>query len=76
MANQEKVDGYIAQVEAWQSRTDELTVANQELRDQRELNRITIQSLEQALTNAEAKVRHLSALVHRLQIHISQGIEL
>lgn len=76
MQSQERFDGYIAQVEAWQARSDELTIANQELRDQRELTRVVIQQLEQALTQSEAKVQQLSATVDRLHTHIAQGIEL
>jgi len=70
------LDGLKAEKEAWQSRCDELTVANEQLREQRENARALAQGLEEALTQAEEKIKHLSASVDRLRLHIQQGVEL
>lgn len=76
MQNENKVDGLVAETEAWQARCDELTIANEQLREQRETARGLAQRLEEALTQAEEKVKELSATVDRLRLHIQQGVEL
>lgn len=76
MQNENKVDGLVAETEAWQSRCDALAVANEQLREQRQIARSLAQRLEEALTQSEEKVKELSATVDRLRLHIQQGVEL
>jgi outer membrane murein-binding lipoprotein Lpp len=76
MENENKIDGLVAETEAWQARCDELSIVNEQLREQRESARSIAQRLEEALTQSEEKVKELSATMDRLRLHIQQGVEL
>jgi len=60
----------------WQARCDELHTANERLREERDAARTTAALMEAALSEAEQKMRELTALADRLRLHIQQGVEL
>ena len=76
MENENNIDGLVAETEAWQARCDELSIVNEQLREQRDNARSIAQRLEEALTQSEEKVKELSATMDRLRLHIQQGVEL
>ena len=76
MENQNKIDALVAETEPSQARCDELSIVNEQLREQRDNARSIAQRLEEALTQSEEKVKELSATMDRLRLHIQQGVEL
>lgn len=67
----------------WQARTRDLEVANERLREERELARALAANLEAELANKEEQIKQLDqmvdalhAQVDRLRLHLQQGVEL
>ena len=65
-----------AELQHWQGRTDEMQVALDRMRDERDLWKHTAESQTFFLTKAETELNHLRSMVERMKIAMSQGQEL
>lgn len=64
------------QIEMWQARCDELQVACERLREERDSARTTAALLEAEFAKHTETIRELTAHIDRLRLHIQQGVEL
>jgi hypothetical protein len=65
-----------AELQHWQARTDEMQVAIERLREERDLWKHTAESQTFFLNKAETEVKQLRSMVERIQVAMSQGQEL
>jgi outer membrane murein-binding lipoprotein Lpp len=64
------------ELEMWQARCDELQVASERLREERDNARSTAALMEAEVAKQTQIISELNAQVDRLRIHIQQGVEL
>jgi len=64
------------ELEMWQARCDELQVATERLREERDNARTTAALMEAEYAKLSVTVAELHAQIDRLRIHIQQGVEL
>ena len=64
------------ELEMWQARCDELQVASERLREERDNARNTAALMEAEVAKQTQIISELNAQVDRLRIHIQQGVEL
>jgi len=65
-----------AELQHWQGRTDEMQVAIERLREDRDSLRAENALLAKAVVHADAEIKQLRSMLERVQIALSQGVEL
>lgn len=69
-------DSLNAEIQHWQSRTDDLQVAMDRMREDRDLLRTEKETLSQAYSKAVQELAMYKQMVDRMRIAMSQGAEL
>jgi bacterioferritin (cytochrome b1) len=65
-----------AELQHWQARTDEMQVAIERVREERDSLRAENALLSKAVVHADAEIKQLRSMLERVQIALSQGVEL
>jgi hypothetical protein len=65
-----------AELQHWQGRTDEMQVALDRMRDERDIWRTTCETQTILLNKQEDLVKQLRSMIDRIQVAMSQGQEL
>jgi hypothetical protein len=65
-----------AELQHWQARTDEMQVAIERLREERDIWKVTCETQTILFSQQEIELNNLRSVVERLRIALSQGQEL
>jgi len=65
-----------AELQHWQARTDEMQVAMERLRNERDIWKTTCETQTLLFSKQEIELNNLKSIVERLKIALSQGQEL
>jgi chromosome segregation ATPase len=65
-----------AELQHWQARTDEMQVAIERLREERDIWKITCETQTILLNKQEDQIKQLRSMIERIQVAMSQGQEL
>lgn len=65
-----------AELQHWQARTDEMQVALDRVRDERDLWKHTAEAQAIILSNAHGEIKQLKSMLDRVRIAMSEGQEL
>jgi hypothetical protein len=65
-----------AELQHWQARTDEMQVAIERVREERDVWKTTCETQTIILSKNEAEIKMLRSMLDRVQIALSQGVEL
>lgn len=65
-----------AELQHWQARTDEMQVAIERLREERDESRNKAATLESSNQSLMGEVKQLRSMIERVQVAMSQGQEL
>jgi hypothetical protein len=65
-----------AELQHWQARTDEMQVALDRMRDERDIWKTTCETQTILLNKQEDLVKQLRSMIDRIQVAMSQGQEL
>jgi chromosome segregation ATPase len=65
-----------AELQHWQARTDEMQVAIERLREERDIWKVTCETQTILLTKQEKEIKQLRSMIERVQVAMSQGQEL
>jgi hypothetical protein len=65
-----------AELQHWQGRTDEMQVALDRMRDERDIWKTTCETQTILLNKQEDLVKQLRSMIDRIQVAMSQGQEL
>jgi hypothetical protein len=65
-----------AELQHWQGRTDEMQVALDRMRDERDLWKTTCETQTILLNKSEDLIKQLRSMIDRIQVAMSQGQEL
>ena len=69
-------DGLRAEMQHWQARTDDMQVALDRMREDRDLLKAEKETLSEAYAKAVRELAMYKQMVDRMRIAMSQGIEL
>ena len=69
-------EGMQAEIQHWQARCDDLSTANERLREERDIARLELIAAKAMLETSQENLRQANATVDRLRLHIAQGVEL
>lgn len=69
-------DGLQAEIQHWQARCDDLSGANERLREERDELKIQLESLQLAHETNAKELAIYKSMVERMRIAMSQGVEL
>ena len=69
-------DGLNAELQHWQARTDDMQVALDHMREERDLLKVQLQTLSEAHDKAVRELAMYKQMVDRMRIAMSQGAEL
>ncbi len=69
-------DGLRAEMQHWQARTDDMQVALDRMREDRDLLKVQIETLSEAHDKALRELAMYKQMVDRMRIAMSQGAEL
>ena len=69
-------DGLRAEMQHWQARTDDLQVALDRMREDRDLLKVQIETLSEVHAKALQELAMYKQMVDRMRIAMSQGAEL
>lgn len=69
-------DGIFAEMQHWQARTDDMQVALDRMREERDLLKVQNQTLSEAYAKAVRELAMYKQMVDRMRIAMSQGVEL
>jgi hypothetical protein len=64
------------ELQHWQARTDEMQVALERIRDERDIWKVTCQTQTMVLQKQEDEIKQLRSMIDRIQVAMSQGQEL
>lgn len=65
-----------AELQHWQARCDEMQVALDRVREERDSVRAENALLSKAVVHADAEIKQLRSMIERVQVAMSQGQEL
>lgn len=65
-----------AELQHWQARTDEMQVALERVRDERDIWKTTCETQTILLNKQESEIKQLRSMIERIQVAMSQGQEL
>jgi hypothetical protein len=65
-----------AELQHWQARTDEMQVALDRVRDERDIWKTTCETQTILLNKQESEIKQLRSMIERVQVAMSQGQEL
>jgi chromosome segregation ATPase len=65
-----------AELQHWQARTDEMQVAIERLREERDIWKVTCETQTILLNKQEKEIAQLRSMLDRIQVAMSQGQEL
>jgi hypothetical protein len=65
-----------AELQHWQGRTDEMQVALDRMRDERDIWKTTCETQTILLNKSEDLIKQLRSMIDRIQVAMSQGQEL
>lgn len=65
-----------AELQHWQARCDEMQVALDRVRDERDIWKTTCETQTILLNKNESEIKQLRSMLDRVQIAMSQGVEL
>lgn len=65
-----------AELQHWQARTDEMQVALDRVRDERDIWKTTCETQTIVLNKNEIEIKQLRSMIERIQVAMSQGQEL
>jgi hypothetical protein len=65
-----------AELQHWQGRTDEMQVALDRVRDERDIWKTTCETQTILLNKQESEIKQLRSMIERVQVAMSQGQEL
>lgn len=65
-----------AELQHWQARTDEMQVALDRVRDERDIWKVTCETQTIMLNKQENEIKLLRSMIDRIQVAMSQGQEL
>jgi hypothetical protein len=65
-----------AELQHWQARTDEMQVALDRMRDERDIWKTTCETQTILLNKQESEIKQLRSMIERVQVAMSQGQEL
>ncbi len=65
-----------AELQHWQGRTDEMQVAIERLREERDIWKVTCETQTILLNKQEDQIKQLRSMIERIQVAMSQGQEL
>ncbi|CAB4157322.1 hypothetical protein UFOVP689_15 [uncultured Caudovirales phage] len=65
-----------AELQHWQARTDEMQVAIERLREERDIWKVTCETQTILLNKQEDQIKQLRSMIERIQVAMSQGQEL
>lgn len=65
-----------AELQHWQARCDEMQVALERVREERDIWKTTCETQTILLNKHEEEIKQLRSMIERLQISLSQGVEL
>jgi hypothetical protein len=65
-----------AELQHWQARTDEMQVAMERLREERDIWKVTCETQTILLNKQEDQIKQLRSMIERIQVAMSQGQEL
>jgi hypothetical protein len=65
-----------AELQHWQARTDEMQVAIERLREERDIWKVTCETQTILLSKQEDQIKQLRSMIERIQVAMSQGQEL
>ena len=69
-------DGVFAELQHWQARTDDMQVALDHMREDRDLLKVQIETLSEVHAKALQELAIYKQMVDRMRIAMSQGAEL
>jgi len=69
-------DGLRAEMQHWQARTDDMQVALDRMREDRDLLKVEKETLNEAYAKAVRELAMYKQMVDRMRIAMSQGVEL
>jgi chromosome segregation ATPase len=69
-------DDMKAEMQHWQARCDEMQVALDRVRDERDIWKTTCETQTILLNKNESEIKQLRSMLDRVQIAMSQGVEL
>jgi len=69
-------DGVFAELQHWQARTDDMQVALDRMREDRDLLKVQIETLSEVHAKALQELAIYKQMVDRMRIAMSQGAEL
>jgi len=65
-----------AEIQHWQARTDDLSTANERLREDRDECKLEIAQLQSHIAILQEELKLALVMVGRLRLHLQQGVEL
>lgn len=65
-----------AELQHWQARTDEMQVAIERIREERDIWKTTCETQTILLNKQEDEIKQLRSMIERIQVAMSQGQEL
>lgn len=65
-----------AELQHWQARTDEMQVAIERVREERDIWKVTCETQTILLNKQEDQIKQLRSMIERIQVAMSQGQEL
>lgn len=65
-----------AELQHWQARTDEMQVALERVREERDIWKTTCETQTILLDKQESEIKQLRSMIERVQVAMSQGQEL
>lgn len=65
-----------AELQHWQARTDEMQVALDRVREERDIWKTTCETQTIVLNKNEIEIKQLRSMIERIQVAMSQGQEL
>lgn len=65
-----------AELQHWQARTDEMQVALDRVREERDIWKVACETQTILLTKQENEIKQLRSMIERIQVAMSQGQEL
>ena len=69
-------DSQAAEIQHWQARTDDMQVALDRMRDERDIWKVTCETQTILLNKQENEIKLLRSMIDRIQVAMSQGQEL
>ncbi len=69
-------EGMQAELQHWQARCDDLSTANERLREERDDAKLELIAAKAMLETLREDLQQSRATVDRLRLHIAQGVEL